>query len=79
MHDTSSITNRNLKWKYQHVTHSYLIHLEKYGSLPIFIMTNIRMFFNTLRLILFKPQQGIGKLIGMISYWQKRITNQKVS
>ncbi|MEM8720328.1 MAG: glycosyltransferase [Cyanobacteria bacterium P01_G01_bin.39] len=78
MHETSSITNRNLKWKYQHITHSYLIHIEKYGSLPIFIMTNIRMSLNTLRLILFKPQQGMGKLIGMISYWQERIIMLKV-
>lgn len=75
MHDTSSITNRNLKWKYQHVTHSYLIHIEKYGSLSIFIMTNIRMSLNTLRLMLFKPQQGMGKLIGMINYWQERFNN----
>lgn len=75
MHDTSSITNRNVKQKYQHITHSYLIHMEKHSNLPLLILTNIRISLNTLRLILFKPQQGIGKLIGIMSYWQGRIAN----
>ncbi len=73
MHDTSSITNRNIWKKYQYITQSYLIHMEKYGSLPIFILTNIRMSLNTIRLIIFNPQQGIGKLIGIFNYWQARL------
>lgn len=71
-HNTSSITDRNIKKKYQYITQSYLIHIEKHATLPIFILTNIRMSLNTIRLILFKPQQGIGKLIGIYNYWKIR-------
>ena len=74
-HDTSSISDRNLFKKYQHVTKSYLIHIEKHGNLPTFILTNIRLLLNTIRLLVFKPQQGLGKLIGIYSYWQSRLTN----
>lgn len=72
-HDTSSITDRNLRKKYQYITQSYLIHIEKYGTLQIFILTNIRMYLNTIRLILAKPQQGTGKLIGICNYWKTRL------
>jgi len=72
-HDTSTISDRNLFAKYQHVTQSYLIHIEKHGSLNTFIRTNLRMMLNTLRLLIFKPQQGLGKLIGIYRYWQTRL------
>jgi len=72
-HDTSSISDRNLQKKYQYITQSYLIHMEKYSNLPIFIFTNVRISLNTIRLILFKPQQGIGKLIGIYNYWRSRL------
>ena len=75
-HDTSSITDRNLFKKYQHITYSYLIHIEKHGSLATFILTNIRMFLNTVRLLIFKPQQGLGKLVGIYNYWLNRLTEQ---
>jgi N-acetylglucosaminyl-diphospho-decaprenol L-rhamnosyltransferase len=71
IHDTSSITNRNILQKYRHITHSYLIYIEKYGSSKIFILTNMRMILNTIRLLIIKPQQGLGKLIGIYEYWQK--------
>jgi N-acetylglucosaminyl-diphospho-decaprenol L-rhamnosyltransferase len=74
VHDTSSITNRNIFQKYRHITHSYLIHIEKYGNLSVFILTNIRIFINTFRLLLVKPQQGLGKLAGFYQYWQTRIS-----
>ena len=77
-HDTSAITNRNLKKKYQHITHSYLIHMEKYSSLPIFVLTNIRICLNTIRLIILQPQQGWGKLTGIYNYWQTRLTNSDI-
>ena len=73
IHDTSSITSRNVFQKYKHITHSYLIHIEKYGSTTIFILTNARMFLNTLRLLLIKPHQGLGKLVGFYNYWQTRL------
>ena len=76
IHDTSSITNRNLYRKYRHITHSYLVHIEKHGSLQTFILTNIRMMLNTLRLIIIKPQQGAGKLVGFYSYWRSRLTSK---
>ena len=74
IHDTSSISDRNIRKKYQYITQSYLIHIEKYGNLPVFILTNIRMSLNTIRLILCRPQQGIGKLIGIYNYWQARLS-----
>ena len=73
IHDTSSITNRNILQKYRHITQSYLIHIEKYGSTKVFVLTNIRMLLNTIRLLIFKPPQGLGKLIGIYEYWQNRI------
>lgn len=73
-HDTSSITNRNIVQKYRHITSSYLIHIEKHGSWSIFIWTNIRMLLNSIRLIVLKPHQGWGKLIGFYSYWRTRFT-----
>ncbi|NJO95554.1 MAG: glycosyltransferase [Pleurocapsa sp. CRU_1_2] len=73
-HDTSAISDRNLFTKYQHVTKSYLIHIEKHGSLATFVLTNIRMSLNTIRLLIFKPQQGLGKLIGIYNYWQARLS-----
>ena len=78
IHDTSSITNRNLYRKYKHITHSYLVHIEKHGNSRTFIWTNIRMSLNTLRLIIIKPQQGAGKLVGFYSYWRSRLTDKTV-
>ena len=75
IHDTSTISDRNIYWKYKHITHSYLIHVEKYGSNSVFWLTNIRMFLNTIRLLLFKPKQGLGKLVGFYDYWQKYLFN----
>ena len=72
-HDTSAISDRNLLVKYQHITKSYLIHVEKHGSLATFVLTNLRMFLNTMRLLILKPEQGLGKLIGIYIYWQTRL------
>lgn len=73
-HDTSTISDRNLFTKYQHVTKSYLIHVEKHGSLATFVLTNLRMFLNTMRLLILNPEQGLGKLIGIYNYWQTRLS-----
>ena len=78
IHDTSSITSRNLYLKYRHITHSYLVHMEKHGNLPAFVWTNIRMLLNTLRLIIIKPQQGRGKLVGFYSYWRSRLNSKTI-
>ena len=72
-HDTSTISDRNLFVKYQHITKSYLIHVEKHGNLATFVLTNLRMCLNTMRLLILKPEQGLGKLIGIYSYWQTRL------
>ena len=71
-HDTSTITNRNIIQKYRHITQSYLIYIEKYGSKQRFLVTNIRIFINTIRLLVFNSQQGLGKLIGIYEYWQNK-------
>jgi GT2 family glycosyltransferase len=75
-HDTSAISDRNLLVKYQHVTKSYLIHVEKHGTLATFVLTNLRMCLNTMRLLILKPEQGLGKLIGIYSYWQTRLRDE---
>ena len=72
IHDTSTITNRNVLQKYRHISQSYLIYIEKYGSKKTFVLTNVRMFLNTIRLLIFKPKQGLGKLIGIYKYWQNK-------
>ena len=77
IHDTSSISDRDIFQKYKHITYSYLIHIEKYGSLAIFVLTNIRMLSNTMRLLIFKPDIGRGKLVGFYNYWRKRLANNK--
>lgn len=73
VHDTSSISDRNIFWKYQHITYSYLIHVEKYGTTTVFCLTNFRMILNTLRLLVIKPNQGWGKMVGFCNYWQSRV------
>ena len=73
-HDTSSITSRDILQKYRHITQSYLIHIEQHSNPQVMILTQVRMLLNTLRLIVFKPQQGWGKLIGIYEYWQHRIS-----
>lgn len=75
-HDTSAISDRNLFTKYQHVTKSYLIHIEKHGGLSTFVLTNFRMSLNTLRLLILKPEEGLGKLIGIYNYWQARLSSR---
>ncbi|MEY4519201.1 MAG: hypothetical protein RLZZ499_1800 [Cyanobacteriota bacterium] len=75
-HDTSTISDRNLLVKYQHITKSYLIHVEKHGTLATFVLTNLRMCLNTMRLLILKPEQGLGKLIGIYSYWQTRLRDK---
>jgi len=74
-HDTSAISDRNITRKYQHITYSYLIHVEKYGTAKIFWLTNIRMILNTWRLLVIKPHQGWGKLLGFYRYWQSRVSD----
>jgi N-acetylglucosaminyl-diphospho-decaprenol L-rhamnosyltransferase len=72
-HDTSAISDRNLLTKYQHVTKSYLIHIEKHGNFATFVLTNLRMSLNTIRLLILKPEEGLGKFIGICNYWQARL------
>ncbi len=73
IHDATSITNRNIFQKYKHITHSYLVHIENYGNYSTFLITNIRILLNTLRLLVIKPHEGLGKLTGFFDYWIKRI------
>lgn len=73
VHDTSSISDRHIMQKYKYITQSYLVHIEKHGNLATFMVTNIRMLVNTIRLIIIRPQQGLGKLLGFCSYWLSRL------
>ena len=77
IHDATSIANRNIFQKYRHITHSYLIHIENYGNYSIFVITNIRILLNSLRLLVIKPDVGLGKLTGFYNYWRTIITSNK--
>ena len=77
IHDATSITNRNIFQKYKHITHSYLIHIENYGNYSTFVITNIRILLNSLRLLVIKPDVGLGKLTGFYNYWRTIITSNK--
>ncbi|MDM9382164.1 glycosyltransferase [Chlorogloeopsis sp. ULAP01] len=72
LHEPSSITNRYVFRKIRHSTYSYLLTLERYTNKLIFNIRLIRLVFYALVLIFFKPQIGLGKIHGLLNYWQSK-------
>ncbi|MEA5469002.1 glycosyltransferase family 2 protein [Spirulina sp. 06S082] len=68
VHYPSSITNRNIKKKLEHSTYSYLLTLNKYAPLSIFLFRFFRVFIYGLILLPIKPQISLGKLMGISRY-----------
>ncbi|NEP12170.1 MAG: glycosyltransferase family 2 protein [Symploca sp. SIO2C1] len=75
IHQPSSITNRNLRRKFQHSTYSYLRTLEKYTNKTTFLLRFSRLILHSLILLLPKPQTALGKLTGVSQYLQRVIQN----
>jgi len=74
IHETSSITNRNMFKKFKHITYSYLLSMERYSNPNIFVLTLCRISLNTLLLLPIKPHQALGKLVGLYNYLQSKLT-----
>ena len=72
VHYPSSITNRNLSKKLEHSTYSYLLTLQKYAPLPIFLLRFLRLFVYGLILFPLKPQTSRGKLTGIVRYLKRK-------
>lgn len=72
VHETSSITNRNIFNKFKYITHSYLLYMEKYSCLRVFLLTLLRISIATLVLLPIKPHKGLGKLFGLGKYFKSK-------
>ena len=69
IHQPSSITNRNIFNKIKHSTYSYLLTLHKYSPRTIQTIRLIKLWLYAIILILFKPQVSLGKITGIIYYF----------
>lgn len=78
IHQPSSITNRNVYAKIKHSTYSYLFTLAKYTSTPIWLLRFLRLFSYGVLLLLIKPQVAMGKIAGIISYFQDLFGDDKL-
>ncbi|MEM9540802.1 MAG: glycosyltransferase family 2 protein [Cyanobacteria bacterium P01_E01_bin.42] len=72
VHYPSSITNRNIGKKIEHSTYSYLLTLQKYAPLPIFLFRFLRLLIYSLILLPIKPKISLGKFAGVARYWQRQ-------
>jgi GT2 family glycosyltransferase len=68
VHQSSAVTNRNLRQKFRHSTYSYLLTLKRYTNRPIFLARCLRLFLYALFLLPFKPQTAWGKLEGIVAF-----------
>lgn len=71
IHQPSSITNRNLSFKYQHSTYSYLLTLKRYTNTLTFSWRLLRLVGYAFLLAGIKPAIAIGKLRGVLLYFQR--------
>jgi N-acetylglucosaminyl-diphospho-decaprenol L-rhamnosyltransferase len=71
IHQTSSITSRNLDLKIMHEIYSYLLSLEKHASKPVLGYRLIRIAIVSAWQMLYRRSQATGKLAGVRMYWQR--------
>lgn len=71
IHQPSSITNRNLSFKYQHSTYSYLLTLKRYTNTLTFSWRLLRLIGYAFLLMGIKPTVAIGKVLGVLLYFQR--------
>jgi N-acetylglucosaminyl-diphospho-decaprenol L-rhamnosyltransferase len=67
-HHPSSITNKNIRVKLQHSTHSYLLTLHRYAGQGILLLRFVRILLHAIILLPVKPQMAIGKIYGLLLY-----------
>jgi N-acetylglucosaminyl-diphospho-decaprenol L-rhamnosyltransferase len=68
VHHPSSITNKNIRIKLQHSTHSYLLTLHRYAGQGILLLRFARILLHAIILLPVKPQMAIGKIYGLLLY-----------
>lgn len=68
LHEPSSITNRNISLKFKHSTYSYLLTLEKYTNIWVFLLRFAKLMIHAIILILIKPKVALGKFYGVLVY-----------
>jgi N-acetylglucosaminyl-diphospho-decaprenol L-rhamnosyltransferase len=71
IHQTSSITSRNLDLKIMHEIYSYLVSLEKHASKPVLGYRLIRIAIISSCQMLYRRSQATDKLAGVRMYWQR--------
>jgi N-acetylglucosaminyl-diphospho-decaprenol L-rhamnosyltransferase len=71
IHQTSSITSRNLDLKIAHEIYSYLLSLEKHASIFILGFRLIRIAIVSSCQLLYRQPQAPGKLTGVRMYYQR--------
>ncbi len=67
-HQPSSITQRNIVWKIQHSTYSYLLTLERYTNKFVQLIRLSKLLFNGFLLLFFQPEASWGKFYGFWLY-----------
>ena len=69
-HYPSSITGRNLYFKFQHSTYSYLVTIQRYSSTTILVLRLLRVIIIALIQLPYKPSICAGKLVGIWKWLQ---------
>lgn len=70
-HQPSSITQRNIFWKIQHSTYSYLLTLERYTNKFVQFIRLSKLLFNGFLLMFFQPEVSWGKFYGFWLYMKR--------
>ncbi len=73
VHQPSSITNKYIQQKIKHSTYSYLLTLERYTNILVFLIRFIKLIVFASILIFIKPQIALGKFQAIFLYWRDRI------
>ncbi|PAX52263.1 glycosyltransferase family 2 protein, partial [Brunnivagina elsteri] len=73
VHQPSSITNKHIQQKIQHSTYSYLLTLERYTNILVFLIRFIKLIIFASILIFIKPKISLGKFHAVFLYCRDRI------
>jgi len=79
LHQPSSITNRNILFKFRHSTYSYLLTLEKHTNVWVFLLRFVRLIAYAIILIPIKPKIALGKIYGVLAYIQRFPKSNKIT
>jgi N-acetylglucosaminyl-diphospho-decaprenol L-rhamnosyltransferase len=73
VHQPSSITNKHIQQKIKHSTYSYLLTLERYTNILVFLIRFIKLILFASILIFIKPKIALGKFHAIFLYCRDRI------